>query len=262
MTGINRARNGSTPSNPPKLSFSGLKGVPEASLQSPHTPKLNFPASIQTESNYSFGAYTKMGAQPVLAQLHFPGGDDVESFTQAILDFDENQASPREAREIARAVLSASEEFNVDPRLLLATLAHESHFDPGADRGNGKGLGQVTRPARQELNRISDGGPDGHRARVSRDTYARLRSPSARALFNTVNSSNSKTRNSALLSITPNVRTSAAYLRVMLDIKRGDVSNALSDYNGSGGAIQRAYPGKVGDAYEDLWETPIPEEVT
>lgn len=211
-----------------------------------------------------------LGSRPFDSANFFPVGElvsqaasagDVARFTQKIQGMDGNLATPEEAREIAAAVLEASAEFDLPPELLLATLGHESQFDPQANKGNGKGLGQVTQPARAELQRISRGGPDGYRARVSDETLESLRSDDFRELLGTVNSSNRNTRNGALLSVDPNVRVSAAYLRLMLDVNRGNVREALSEYNGAGGAIQRAYPGHVADTYQALWGGSMPSSV-
>lgn len=190
------------------------------------------------------------------ASLSLEGNSDVESMARAIRSFPGSQASATEATQIAEAVQNAAREFNLDPKLLLATLAHESHFDVNANNGNGKGLGQITQPARAELDRISHGGRNGTRAGVSQDTYRRVRSSSARQLFDSVNANSRR-----LLSITPNVRTAAAYLRVMLDVKDGNVRQALGEYNNHGGAIQRAYPGKVADAYQDLFGSNLPSRL-
>ncbi len=247
-----------TSANSPPLSFSVKPTDSTTALVKPSVD-LSFGAAANLgaglESQTSFQNFGSATLAPT--EVNFPTGkgNDVERYTQAVLNFPENQATPAEARQIATAVLAAAREFNVEPRLLLATLAHESHFDPQANNGNGKGLGQVTRPARQEIGRISRGGPNGHRARVSQDTNRRLRTPEARALFAQVNGSGSSR---ALLSVQPNVRTSAAYLRVMLDTGRGNVRTALSNYNGSGGAIQRAYPGNVASDYQQLWGTAMP----
>lgn len=254
-----------TPNPSSGLTFSGLNPTPSpAQLQG--TPELSFPTSIPTShledllnpnNEANFGAYQVAG-EPVAGGLRFPSNHDLETYTQKILNYSENQASPQQAREIARSVLAAADEFNVDPKILLATLGHESSFNPGANNGNGKGLGQITQPTRAELDRISGSGPNATRAHVSRDTYARLRTSSARTLFDQLNASNKTTRNRALLSIDSNVRGAAAYMRVMLDTNRGNVRNALSDYNGAGGAIQRAYPGKVASTYRELWGSNMP----
>jgi len=182
-----------------------------------------------------------------------PVGND---YTDQIMSHPGNKASRAEAQQISEAVNEAAERFNVDPRVLLATLAHESQFDVDANNGNGKGLGQLTGPAVGELERISNGGRNGHRARVTDDTYDRLRTPESRDLFDRL-----KASPRARLNLRDNVMVSAAYLRLMLDTNRNDTRQALSDYNGSGGAVQRAYPGKVADAYADLFDTNMPSEI-
>lgn len=204
--------------------------------------QLSFPASLA--GSEAVNRFFSMGT---------PAGND---YTEQILSHPGNQASRAEAQQISEAVNEAAELYNVDPRLLLATLAHESQFDVNANNGNGKGLGQLTRPAMAELKRISRGGSNGHRARVTDDSYARFRTPESRELFARLTDSPS-----ARLGLKDNVLASAAYLRLMLDTNRNDTRQALSDYNGSGGAVQRAYPGKVADAYADLFDTTMPSEI-
>lgn len=249
-----------TDTSSPALSFS-LK--PSALADTLTKPSTDLSFGLKTDSTQNLNSLTDFqqlnSATLNPIEVNFPVGNDdtqeIERYTQAVLNFPENQATPAEARQIATATLAAAKEFNVDPRLLLATMAHESHFDPQANKGNGKGLGQVTSPTRQETLRISKGGSNGHRAHVSKDTYQRLRTPAARSLFTQINGSGGSR---ALLTVEPNVRTSAAYLRIMLDTGRGNVRTALSNYNGSGGAIQRAYPGNVAEAYQQIWGSAMP----
>lgn len=255
------------PAEAPALRFSQ---TPQAVDLQSLPLQVDFPAEDSTTLHY--GQVARAAGEPT--QLKFPeflGGkattDAVNTFlnmgtpvgndyTDQIMSHPGNKASRAEAQQISEAVNEAAERFNVDPNLLLATLAHESQFDVTANNGNGKGLGQLTGPAVGELERISNGGRNGHRARVTDDTYERLRTPESRELFDRLDASPR-----ARLGLKDNVLASAAYLRLMLDTNRNDTRQALSDYNGSGGAVQRAYPGKVADAYADLFDTNMPSEI-
>ncbi|MBF2054537.1 MAG: hypothetical protein IGS03_13920 [Candidatus Sericytochromatia bacterium] len=177
----------------------------------------------------------------------------VDEMAAAIRNYPDSRATTVAAsREIAQAAQDAAAQFGVDPRQLLAVWARESQFDPRRSEGNGRGLGQLTAPAVNELQRISKGGRDGTRSGVNDETYAMLRTPKARAAFARLESPSArlKTRDSAM--------GSAAYLRLMMDINNGNRTQTLRDYNGAGGAIERAYPGHIARAYQDLFGGPMP----
>lgn len=154
--------------------------------------------------------------------------------------------------EIAQAAERAAAQFGLAPRQLLAVWAHESQFGHTRSEGNGAGLGQLTRPAVEELQRIGKGGRDGNRRGASDATYAMIRDPRARVVFDRLDSF------ASLISIEDNAIGSAAYLRLMLDVHQGDQIIALRAYNGSGGAIEQAYPGRVSDAHQVLFGRPLP----
>lgn len=182
----------------------------------------------------------------------------IEELSRKIQAYQGRQANNEEARRIAQAVLKASQTYQISEQILLATLAHESVFSPRVDRGNGVGLGQLTPPAVQELRRISRGGSNGSRAGVRSETYRRLRTPESKKLFADLTGPRSYDYK---ISIEPNVMASAAYLRLMLDIYGGNTRSALSYYNGAGGAIQRAYPGKVAQSYQKLYGQTMPGQI-
>lgn len=154
--------------------------------------------------------------------------------------------------EIAQAAENAAVQFGLAPRQLLAVWAHESQFGHTRSEGNGIGLGQLTSPAVEELQRIGKGGRDGSRRGTSDATYAMIRDPKARSIFDRLESF------SSLISIEDNAIGSAAYLRLMLDVHNGDQISALRAYNGSGGAIEQAYPGRVSDDHQALFGHPLP----
>ncbi len=155
--------------------------------------------------------------------------------------------------EIAQAAETAAAQFGLAPRQLLAVWAHESQFGHTRSEGNGAGLGQLTRPAVEELQRIGKGGRDGNRRGASDATYAMIRDPQARMVFGRLDSF------ASLISIEDNAVGSAAYLRLMLDVHNGNQIRTLRAYNGSGGAIEQAYPGRVSAAHQALFGSPLPE---
>lgn len=181
------------------------------------------------------------------------GDPTVDQMAAAIRNYPGSRATTVSAsREIAQAAQDAAAQFGVDPRQLLAVWARESQFDPARSEGNGRGLGQLTAPAVDELQRISRGGSNGTRRGVSRETYAMLRTPEARAAFARLESP------AARLTTRDNATGSAAYLRLMMDIHNGDRTRTLRNYNGAGGSIERAYPGHIARAYQDLFGTAMP----
>jgi hypothetical protein len=181
------------------------------------------------------------------------GDPTVSQMAEAIRNYPGSRATTEAASvEIAQAAQDAAAQFGVDPRQLLAIWARESQFDPARSEGNGKGLGQLTSPAVDELQSVSAGGSNGARRGVSQATYALLRTPEARAAFGRLESSGSR------LSVRDNAIGSAAYLRLMMDIENGDRTQTLRSYNNSGGARERAYPGHITRAYQELFGTPFP----
>lgn len=182
-----------------------------------------------------------------------PGDPTVEQMAEAIRNYPGSRATTVDASvEIAQAAQAAAAQFGVDPRALLAVWARESQFDPARSEGNGKGLGQLTNDAVDELQRIGAGGRNGHRARVSRETFAMLRTPEARAAFERLGSHNNR------LTVTDNAIGSAAYLRLMIDVNNGNRNESLKDYNGARPAIRNAYPGHIREAYQTLFGSPMP----
>ncbi len=154
--------------------------------------------------------------------------------------------------EIAQAAEKAARQFGLAPRQLLAVWAHESQFGHARSEGNGAGLGQLTSPAIKELQRIGKGGRDGNRVGATAATYAMIRDPEARVVFDRLDSL------ASMLDIEDNAIGSAAYLRLMVDVHNGDAVNTLRAYNGSGGAIEAAYPGRVAESHLALFGSPLP----
>lgn len=154
--------------------------------------------------------------------------------------------------EIAQAAEKAANQFGLAPRQLLAVWAHESQFGHARSEGNGAGLGQLTSPAIKELQRIGKGGRDGNRVGATEATYAMIRNPEARVVFDRLDSF------ASMIDIEDNAIGSAAYLRLMLDVHNGDTVNTLRAYNGSGGAIEAAYPGRVAESHLALFGSPLP----
>jgi hypothetical protein len=186
-------------------------------------------------------------------EVSWAGDPTVSEMAEAIRDHPGSRAKDIiTSLEIAQAAKSASAQFGLAPRQLLAVWAHESQFGHTRSEGNGAGLGQLTRPAVAELQRIGKGGRDGNRRGTSDATYAMIRAPQARIVFDRLDSF------ASLISIEDNAIGSAAYLRLMLDVHDGDQISALRAYNGSGGAIEAAYPGRVSDAHQALFGRPLP----
>ncbi|MGV3527049.1 MAG: hypothetical protein ACO1RX_22730 [Candidatus Sericytochromatia bacterium] len=215
------------------------------------------------------GFPTRQVAQNGAVQAPAQNGDPtIDQMAASIRSFPGSKATDvATSRAIAEAAQSAAREFGIDPRQLIAVWGRESQFEPGVSTGNGTGLGQITRPAVQELARISRGGSNGTRAGVSQETYAMLRTRgpgSAGDLFRGLDAAGGATRRSRLQDIQTNARVSAAYLRLMIDVNngRGNGGNSttiLRAYNGHGGAIERAYPGHIRDSYQDLWGSALPD---
>lgn len=181
------------------------------------------------------------------------GDPTVDEMAAAIRNYPGSRAtSVARSREVAQAAQDAAAQFGVDPRQLLAVWARESQFDPARSEGNGKGLGQLTTSAVDELQRISRGGSNGTRRGVTRATYAMLRTPEARAAFARLES------HAARLTTRDNAIGSAAYLRLMMDVHNGERTGTLRNYNGAGGQIEREYPGHIANAYRQLFGSPMP----
>lgn len=220
------------------------------------------PSNLNTQNQNQVRSGVQSANFDPVAQGVFSGSGtpSLEDMTAAIQRLPGNESTPAQAREIAQAVLEASRTYEVDPRIMLSIIGRESKFNPTADDGNGHGLGQLTSSATDELARIGRGGSNGTRAGLRPDTYAMLRTPESRELFARVGT------RSGRMNIRDNVMASAAYARVMMDTnsRRGadvNVSGMLSNYNGAGGTIQRQYPGKVGQAYTQLWGGEMPARI-
>lgn len=192
-------------------------------------------------------------ALPLPAEVNWAEDPSVSEMAEAIRVYPGSWATDLiTSLEIAQAAETAATQFGLAPRQLLAVWAHESQFGYARSEGNGAGLGQLTSPAIQELQRIGRGGRDGNRVGATAATYAMIRNPEARVVFDRLDNFES------MISIADNAIGSAAYLRLMLDVHNGDQINTLRAYNGSGGAIERAYPGRVADAHLALFGYALP----
>lgn len=193
----------------------------------------------------------------------------IEDAAARIVSFAANNADPfdpvdiDQARVIARETLAASREFNVDFKLMMATFGRESRFDADVSVGNGTGLGQLTAAAIEESDRIAGGGPDGYRRGVSDATEAAL--AAAQPLFGNLEAMGNSERMAALTDVRTNARAAAAYMRTMIDVnshraETAPTSDFLKDYNANpDSSIRNAYPGHVGDVYQELWGSAIPD---
>lgn len=179
----------------------------------------------------------------------------IEVWKNTILNYPGCQASPEDARLIAIYAYNACLEFKVDPYIMLAIFAHESEgFNKNAVSYTGaKGLGQLTGIAIEECQRVSKEGVyivPGMRSQFER--------ADVRAVFNRVSKD--------CFNIGDNIWTSVPYTRIMMDrvTVRGsvDVNTMLRRYNAAGGAEERAFPGKVAQAYRKLWGQDLPTQIT
>jgi len=231
--------------------------APPTSLRPPARPATlggGDQANAQTRARDNLQGQLQFPDRTSAAQQVARAGDpSVNELAAAIRNYPGSKTTSESgSREIAQAAVDAGRQFGVDPRQLLAVWARESQFNPSESGRNGRGLGQLTGTAVEELQRIGRGGRNGHRARVDQATFAMLRSPEARATFQRLGTPANRT------NIRDNAMGSAAYLRLMMDVHNGNRTATLRAYNGAGGAIERAYPGHITNAYQQLFGGPMP----
>ncbi|PIQ28683.1 hypothetical protein COW36_12070 [bacterium (Candidatus Blackallbacteria) CG17_big_fil_post_rev_8_21_14_2_50_48_46] len=205
--------------------------------------------------------------------VNFPApamSPQVKVLYDAIRAYPDNQATEAQAREIATHVDAACRTFQVDPKMLLAILAHESGgFDVDARSHTGAGgLGQLTDSAINETRRLSYDptyrGPGERQHYPDPDIRAQFERPEIQAIFRRIDQSRANRNN-----IHDNIWTSTAYARIVMDRADGGRQNAatmgmwgvLGRYNAAGGSEQRAYDDRVAEAYQRMFHQPIPVRV-
>lgn len=187
------------------------------------------------------GARARAAAQMDPASFTIPDkmSNPEQEVYQAIKAYPGSGASDAEAREIAREVVAAAQEFGVDYKIMTAILAQESKFNPDARSSTGAGgLGQLTNVAIDETRRVAREGRSPFKAHQS--TFDRIDRSSAN-------------RN----NIKDNIWTSVAYTRLMQDRGRGNTKTMLQRYNGEA-RRRESYPRGVGQNYRTLWGTTMP----
>lgn len=197
---------------------------------------------------------------------------EVQQMEQAIRTYPNSQATPAQARRIAVEVDAASRAFGVNPRVMLAIIAHESQgFKVNAESPTGaRGLGQLTGVAVQEMRRLSyDPTYDAtYNDSSERQHYPdpEIRSlverPHMQRIFQNLGDRDHR------FDLKDNIWGSAFYARISMDRAEENRAGAaivlgedamMGTYNGASMAERRAHSAGIADSYQHMFGQAIPE---
>lgn len=258
---------------PAKLGFELGKAIARRVVpqNEPQNPQQKAPATPKTPARHPASANTAS------FQNVPPLNPQAQQLYNAILAYPDTQATQPQARQIAIEVEAASRSFGVDPKVMLAIIAHESAgFDVKAESCSGaKGLGQLTGVAIQEIRRLSDDPTyDASYPRTKSDTQhyadptiqALVEQPHMQALFQRLGKSEDNRYN-----VHDNIWGSAFYARISMDRaheNRNGAAQVLGEngmmgrYNGADPAERRAHSAGIAVAYKNMFGQAIPATLT
>ncbi|PKL76197.1 MAG: hypothetical protein CVV27_11495 [Candidatus Melainabacteria bacterium HGW-Melainabacteria-1] len=205
-----------------------------------------------------------------------PMNAQAQELYRAILAYPDTQADQSQARQIAVETEAASRAFGVDPKVMLAIIAHESQgFDTRAVSHSGaKGLGQLTGVAIQEMRRLSyDPTYDASypRGNSERQHYpdpeiqALVERPQTQAIFQRLGQ-----REENRFNVRDNIWGSAFYARIAMDRAQENRSGAavtlgengmMGRYNGASRSERRAHSAGIADSYQRMFSQTIPSSL-